>query len=269
MVCYSFAHGGAEKPVSLATVLRAWGAAQTKDVIEAIFDPGLQAWYEQRRTPDEDIGLYLSHRRPYFTSAQDLHRKGDAFRKIVQEVCKDAVVRTFRTASAFIVDIAGKQIDIRNLEQKIFSQDWGMRATECIGHGDLNAENIMVKPTGSDFAVLDFRDTGWHHTFRDFCSVEGSIRTLYPRAADAKDFLAYFRQEIDRQAQEARIFASMADGDARTRGIEDFQASIGDALQSDTAHRDLISVLRCLYHQNFMRRSSTSTRLRCSRIRGG
>lgn len=240
-VCYSFAHGGAEEPISFKTVIGAAGRVQVRDIIQAVFDPDRQTWYQQRRKIDRDIGAYLSDS-GYFSGASDRLKRANILRQTIGEICESNGVKTIKSQGAFLIEFEDKIVDLSNVEEKIFAEHWDIPACECICHGDLNAANIMVKPDSSDFAFIDFRHTGWHHQTRDFCSIEGAVRTSYPRSEAFRSFPNYLRREFDRLALEEQRLASEPGT---------YIQFCLDNLEGDSSDRELVGLTRGLYLRNF------------------
>jgi hypothetical protein len=195
VVCYSFAHGGSVRPVSLDQAIKAGDAGHVAGVIGAVLDPDRQTWYAESRTISKDLGAYLSTDRPYFVDPNDWDTKLGVLLKLLRTLRTRKEVKITERRGAFIVEIGNIQIDFSNFINFLFAKNWGVPVIECICHGDMHGGNIMVKPNSSEFAFIDFRHTGWHHRARDFCSLEGSIRTWFPRKDEVKDFIKYFERE--------------------------------------------------------------------------
>jgi hypothetical protein len=253
-VCYAFAHGGSDKPISLDTVIKSGNAEQVRGVIRAVFNPNSQTWYEQQRTQDIDIGTYLSNMRPYFISSEDRDQKADRLRSIIAQVCAKNGIKTITSKTTHLVEFGDKLIELKNFEQKIFSEYWNIKAHECIAHGDLNAGNVMVKPGSSDFSFIDFRYTGWHHRARDFCSIEGSLRGWFPRKKPFRTFSSYLEREFSRLADEEKQFEVMETAANIEELIQLYrrqEAAVILDSDSPNADRDLITLVRMAFLANF------------------
>jgi hypothetical protein len=77
----------------------------------------------------------------------------------------------------------------------IFTEDWGP-VEECICHGDLNANNILVNTSGHRMAFIDFQSTGFHNIFRDFVSLESSVRIDWSGDVLDHEMREQFEREI-------------------------------------------------------------------------
>ena len=243
-ICYSFAHGGSEQPISLATAIKRGHKKQIRDVISAVFDPKRQTWYSQTRTAHKDIGLYLSTNLPYFDSDDARVRK---IRR-VKELIKSKLVGIPGVAisdekNSFALTVEGDTIDLGGIQDWPYSENWRIDAIECICHGDMNAGNIMVRPDSSAFAFIDFRHTGWHHWTRDFCSMESSVRTLLSRDPDVKGFVSYYKREIQRNREEGALLGASNVEDTLSRLINEDADKLSD--------RDYSLLIRGLFISNF------------------
>lgn len=254
-VCYSFAQGGSEKPISLETSIKRACGNQVAAVISAVFDPRSQTWYEQRKSVEMDIGAYFSGVRPYFINPDDRAQKADRLRSIITSVCEKNNIRVILNKGTHIIEFGGKLIDLKNFEEKLFSEHWGVSVIECISHGDLNAGNIMVRSDTAAFSFIDFRHTGWHHRARDFCSIEGSLRTLYPRTKAVKDFSGYLRREIAAIQHEEIQLRSIEDAKSATEAYDEYEKrrrQLDFTKANENSDRDVIGLIRAAYLGNFV-----------------
>jgi hypothetical protein len=205
VVCYSFAHGGSidpnsgtpVRPVALESLIKKGALEVVGQVISSVFDPHQQTWYAETRNLNRDLGAYISGARPYFVNTDDWDRKREVLFNVVRRISKTHDLYLIERRGTFIVKIGQYEVDFSNFINFLFARNWSVPIIECICHGDMHGGNIMVKPNTGDFAFIDFQHTGWHHRARDFCSLEGSIRTWFPRTDDVRNFSDYFFREID------------------------------------------------------------------------
>ncbi len=230
-VAYPFAHGGAAEPISLYRLMRSGDLASAKQILGTVFHPENKTWYGNAREGTEDLGTYLSTDEPYFRETKDWRKKEvRLIQQFLDSSKRNSELKVIGDGDAVMVQIAGQTIDLKGIANRIFGTNWKILALETICHGDMNAENIMVKEGSYDFSFIDFQATGWHHRARDFCSIEGSIRAGFPVKPEMKGFAAYFEREVEWLKDE------------KDRNL--IEASVGD-------DRSLIGFVRRLFLENF------------------
>jgi len=198
-VCYSFAHGGAGLPETLDKLIGEGEYSRVKAVIEQVFDPSKQAWYSQDRDGGEGeqpLNIFLGSCAPYFSpSANEIDREREV-RKHVQTISRFEGVELLGEESSGRVKIGDYDFATASLVSQFLAIREVAAAKICLSHGDLNAANILVNEGSSEFCFIDFQHTGWHHRARDFCSLEGSIRTRIPPRS-TESFSDLVVQEVD------------------------------------------------------------------------
>ncbi len=166
-ICYSFAFDGSGKPNSATDLLRAADSHIVPLVCSSIFSPTSKTWYSQILETSLDASQYFQ-RPPFFQRATQIQDREEKLLQKFIDVFGDSFVVTESSISLF-----GRKAPRPN--HLLFTNDWG-RVEECISHGDLNANNILVNSSKDSVVFIDFQNTGRHHIYRDFISFESSIR---------------------------------------------------------------------------------------------
>lgn len=186
-VCYSFAFDGDGKPRSCSDLLKRADSQIIKLLCETIFNPENKTWYNQMRMSREDACQYFQSP-PYFSRSNQVQdrevRYLDEMKKIFPRdfSCSETEMRLF-----------GIKAELPN--RLLFTNDWGT-VEECVCHGDLNANNVLVNSERHAIAFIDFQKTGYHNMFRDFISFESSIRIEWGEVLDMANLGAALREEI-------------------------------------------------------------------------
>ena len=187
-ICYSFAFEGDSEPVSCTKLLKAGDKFVTSKVCNSIFDSDSKIWYSQTRPTDVDVAQYFQ-RKPFFKNFEQIVEREEEFIIKFSEMFPGQIGK-----SEDRLVICGFTID--RPSKLIFTNNWG-KVLECICHGDLNANNILVNERISGIAFIDFQNTGYHNIYRDFISFEGSIRIDWPDIVASGDLCGALHHEID------------------------------------------------------------------------
>lgn len=73
----------------------------------------------------------------------------------------------------------------------------GENLPRYICHGDLNSNNVMVFLGGPQFSLIDFEYTGPDIVYKDFVSLELSLRLYYPSKPEPEEFTSWLAAEED------------------------------------------------------------------------
>lgn len=227
-VCYSFAHGGAGQPETLDRLIGDGQFDRVRDVMVQVFDPKKQAWYSQSSPNGSEkiaLNVFLGGCAPYFVPSADEIERERQVREHVKKIEQYDDVELLRDEASGRVRIGPYDFATGSL----VSQFLGIRdiadTVICLSHGDLNAANILVPEKSNDFSFIDFQHTGYHHRARDFCSLEGSIRTRIPPDG-AEDFVDLIGLEVEAWKR------------------------VEDRSISTSAATSLVDSLRCCYFKN-------------------
>ncbi|GGX39102.1 hypothetical protein GCM10007385_02560 [Tateyamaria omphalii] len=199
-VCYSFAHGGSGDPLTLNSLISKGEVERerVKRVFAQVFDSDSQAWYSQQEIQNKPLASYFLENPPYFTEQSNETARRETVEEILEEVSNfDGCVPIGRFDDGRL-EVAGFSVQMGDMLTRVLQIDDVNETRLCLSHGDLNGGNILVAEGSSEFSFIDFRHTGYHHIARDFCSLEGSIRTLQPIEETGDDFSELFSLEIDR-----------------------------------------------------------------------
>jgi hypothetical protein len=186
-VCYSFAFEGDGKPQSSSAKLRKSDRMITPLICDTIFSPNSKAWYSERRTLRRDASEYFQSK-PFFPNPEAVSDREERLTKMLAEKFGNK----FR-----VVDEEWELFGRRAIRpgRILFTEDWGY-VEECVCHGDLNANNILVNPKTSGVAFIDFQKTGYHNIYRDFISYESSLRIDWGEGVDPSDLGDLLAAEI-------------------------------------------------------------------------
>lgn len=187
-ICYSFAFDGNGKPKSCTDLLRSCDGEIVRSVCSSIFNPTSKTWYSQLRGAGSDGSEYFQNARFFAKAAQIQEREEKLIARMSQHF-GDQFSANDRQLSLF-------GISVLRPARLLFTEDWG-DVEECVCHGDLNANNILVNSKGGGIAFIDFQNTGYHNIFRDFVSFESSVRIDWGGALAADELEELFLLEID------------------------------------------------------------------------
>lgn len=76
----------------------------------------------------------------------------------------------------------------------------GQEIPQFVCHGDLNSNNIVVFEGGDQYSLIDFEYTGVDTVYKDFVSLECSLRLNYPLSVDPEElnkWLSYEEEFFD------------------------------------------------------------------------
>ena len=218
-VCYSFAHGGAGQPETLSDLIKADERARILSVMADVFDPDSQAWYSKIRETDAPLVVSLARTPPYFSSSSDDTKREEQLLEQVELIKDQEGVNLIEKGKDNILQIGEHYFSLGSTLDEIFGIRDVPVTKECLSHGDLNSGNILVRNDSTEFCFIDFQHTGYHHIARDFCSLEGSFRTLQ---FEEKAISFAERVEEERKAW-ARCEERSFSGDARFQLIDELR----------------------------------------------
>lgn len=227
-VCYSFAHGGAGKPETLDKLIGEGQFDRVRKVMEQVFDPGKQAWYSQSSPNGSEkiaLNVFLGGCAPYFVPSADEIARERQVRDYVKRIEAYDNVELLGEESSGRVRIGEHDFATGSLVSQFLAIREIADTVMCLSHGDLNAANILVPEGSNEFSFIDFQHTGYHHRARDFCSLEGSIRTRLPPEG-AEEFVELIELEVEAWKR------------------------VEDRSIIDTAATSLVDALRCCYFKN-------------------
>ncbi|MFO1359535.1 phosphotransferase [Plasticicumulans sp.] len=188
-ICYSFAFEGQglESPKSASEFINNSQFGVIDKICSSIFDPSKKTWYAQIGACETEISEYFTSHKYYKKPSLIEDRVNQLYRLLSENF-----ENNFIFSENHIV-LYGKKVE--RPDKLILAKDWG-KIEECISHGDLHCGNILVHPGSGDVAFIDFQHTGYHYLFRDFVSVESSIRIEWPSVIMINDVTELLDQEI-------------------------------------------------------------------------
>lgn len=143
-ICYSFAHGGSGEPESLAEIIENGACERVVEVLSRVFDPHSKAWYSNDRKLNTALGVYLAKKAPYFYKAEEETSREDKVISLVEEICKISKVRMNRIDGVGVICLFGdRMLVLSGISARLSLIKEISDTTECISHGDLNANNIL------------------------------------------------------------------------------------------------------------------------------
>jgi hypothetical protein len=196
-VSYSFAHGGSGAPVTLSEFLEDDDRKLVSEVLSSVFSKDSNCWYSTERTKEEPLGVYLSKQSPYFVKPTDWTKREQGIADDIKSLESEAGLNVIINERVAFVQLGTVTIDVSSPAKLVSGYRGVPQTSECLSHGDLNAANILISKGSEDFCFIDFQHTGWHHRARDFCSIEGSIRTLQIETENVS-FAERVTSELDR-----------------------------------------------------------------------
>lgn len=172
-VCYGFVLGSSTKLTSLADAIRAKDFEAVEASLKRIFFAERSGWYKARRENANTLCKYLLNS-PEFAPTKD-EKRTRQLKAALTQLVMDEGISLAETAFELVVD--GKPYP--SVRSAIASVDGGP-ADLAYCHGDLNANNIFLDDKYNGLALIDFEQSGESHIFRDFISIETSIRMDLP-----------------------------------------------------------------------------------------
>ena len=164
-ICYAFVSSQGETLASLGETLRkSRNLDIAVDAIEQIFHPQHQHWYQSRNITKED-GLHRFYHDKCIGN-DDTRQHTRMFLQAVREfdISHQEYIR-FPDGTQCPSPMGA-----------LFARPSGSYLS-CLVHGDMNSNNIVVSPGGSDgMTLIDFSSTGRGHVFFDFIVFEVSVR---------------------------------------------------------------------------------------------
>ncbi|MDU8927671.1 phosphotransferase [Alisedimentitalea sp. MJ-SS2] len=187
-VCYSFVFDGQGSPNELTSYFQSGTANSVSIVCETIFNPQSRTWYSNVRDTGKDLSEYFSDK-PFFKDSKQIESRENVLIEVLEKKMN---------FSHF--EITDKTIDIDGIRfprpmRLLFTNNW-TNALETICHGDMNANNIMYEPKSGTIAFIDFLRTGLNHIYRDFISLESSVRLDWKSSKSKRKFRTLYEDEM-------------------------------------------------------------------------
>jgi thiamine kinase-like enzyme len=190
-VCYSFVLSGSSAPIPVAECLRRGDSRAIELTLKKIFSPDQQTWYSTLQNTERKLEDYY-FKKPFFRDINDIRH----FQSRLNEILVEMGVKIDERPSEIVAEVGRKKFRLERLET-LKTMDFGT-LTQCISHGDMNANNMIVNDHVDSLAFIDFEKTGFWHVYRDFISFESSIRLDFnslkrvkPDDADFRDRFAW------------------------------------------------------------------------------
>ena len=172
-ICYAFALGGETKVLTLADALMQGQTRQIESVVRKLFNSKLQGWYQPSGRKSESL-------QSFFSNLKEYPKEKDEWR----QTCLRRTIRRVADREDLDCDIRNGDFRIGTLSfpdvRRTLRNVGNHQVPFCVSHGDLNANNIFLNGSASSIALIDFEQTGHTHVFRDFVSLESSVRSLLP-----------------------------------------------------------------------------------------
>ena len=177
---YAFAFGEAEGINTASAYIQNDCYGVIEDIISKFFTSTVIGWY---RNPESG-------------------KNADAFYNNSEEYSREKDDRRVASASSYAYSLlrdTGIEISLDKTRIGKFSSNFVRRnlhkfenisVPETIGHGDFNTNNIIFSPDRSLATLIDFEYCGYNYAFKDFISLECSLRVdeRSLKAGNAKEF---------------------------------------------------------------------------------
>lgn len=176
-VLYAFAFGSRRRVKPASDALRAGDMKAINRITKRVFDATRIGWYNAPR-PAEDVSTYYNNNLEYEPHKDDRRKQG--LKHWAEILSGDDYCR-----------IADEEINIAGFKclpiRRIISKMEKLQVLETIVHGDFNSNNIFFGASASNIALIDFEYSGFDMVFKDYVSLEMSIRTEFkqPEPKDA------------------------------------------------------------------------------------
>jgi hypothetical protein len=168
-VCYAFAFGQAMGVATLTDRLRSGGGATVSAFVDRVLASENTRWYRAVTHTPQRVDDFFANSEEY-SPAKDARRL-EGFQSALHEIGSAEGKRSSVSAELFCYDT----VECPSLRRTLARINFGT-ITLSFGHGDLNANNIFITPDDSNFALIDFEYSGLDHCFKDFISLESSLR---------------------------------------------------------------------------------------------
>jgi hypothetical protein len=211
-ICYAFVLANEPRVQSATYFLRKGNSKIVSKIIKDIYQATSRGWYSPI-LGSQEISAHLANRREF--DAERDPKRDEALVSSARVVAKEDGLQF----TPFDGGMRIGTVEIPPIRRAIFLTNWGP-LVECFGHGDLNANNIMVNSNVSRLALIDFADSGRNPAFRDFVSLETSVRLEWDIESSNEDPSFEISYE-----QEARLFEDASAG-ARIGGYLEKVAQI-------------------------------------------
>lgn len=168
-ICYGFALGSTEGLKTLSEAVRGAEFDVVHGILKRIYLAKRTGWYRSCRQTDEPLCKSLMNSDEYDPDKDDKRNKRlyDAISNISQV---EKISYIYTTGDHIL---AGKSYGNVRRVTSLCDQ---IKTLLAYCHGDLNANNIFHNSGVNSIAMIDFEQAGERHIFRDFISVETSIR---------------------------------------------------------------------------------------------
>lgn len=169
-IAYAFVLGGQRDAIQASQALGEGKAKAVDTVIKLLFRADRTGWHRSPRETGKQIVEYFTNHREFDPSKDQKRNDGLAF--ALREIAASEGVSLVDSGEELWY--ASKCVDTPR--RGLLSIRRSHRVVECLGHGDLNANNVFMDSKLNSIAIIDFEQSGWNHVFRDFVSFESSIR---------------------------------------------------------------------------------------------
>ena len=207
---YGFAFGATEIVSSLTKPIKEGSVAELFDFVENVVLRDAIGWY-QFKGDTIDIESYFNDGMEY-SPGKDARRLA-GLRSNLSSFYHDAEGKISDRGVEFL-DVSFDHVRnyVRNLR--------GQKLPIYVCHGDLNSNNVMVFLGGPQFSLIDFEYTGPDTVYKDFVSLELSLRLYYPTAPTQENLTGWLAAEEDVLEALANDEEKRFDYlDERTRGL--------------------------------------------------
>lgn len=182
---YGFAFGGSRITSSLTDHLRVEDVEVLRRFREVILSKEAVGWY--------NFSGAVVAVEDYFNSGEEYNPAKDG-RRIsgIKKMCEMHFSDDMYYFSDDFMEIEGRQA---LQPRKIMQEMRGQEIPQFICHGDLNSNNVITFSDGKYFSLIDFEYAGVDLAYKDFVSLEVSIRAHLPMSLKAEDFEEFLECE--------------------------------------------------------------------------
>ncbi len=174
---YAFALGDVENTTTALKYLDAPKPESQKrltSICGDLFNSDQGGWYIYDIEMEIEIVEYFSNSEEYAPS-KDNRRISGIQKNLFKESLNDCQIN-----NDYIV-FNNTQLQ---LPRNLIDRYEGSNFKQCICHGDLNLNNVIVSDDGRKVALIDFEYCGFDHLFKDFISLEVSLLELGDESTD-------------------------------------------------------------------------------------
>jgi hypothetical protein len=192
MICYSFVNNDTTLFSSLTDCITLGKYKKVDSAIEKIFSGSTKQWYSENNCDFIEGSINNYYRKLYFNQSKEEENGKRTIQTIPYNIVEETLKKLGGTIEHERYIIERESFP---MVETLFTNHVANKYQQCICHGDLNTNNILLSK-GGELIFIDFQDTGKGHVFHDFVVFEMCLRLYQPQHKTLK-FNDLLKFEID------------------------------------------------------------------------